>query len=102
MLSLLCLCQMKAIKLKEEVSMPFKTLLSPIRIGSMEVKNRFVVPPMGTCFANQDATVSQRMIDYYSARAKGGFGLITIEVTAVAPEGEAIKTEPGLFLNTGN
>ena len=77
--------------------MPFKTLLSPIRIGSMEVKNRFVVPPMGTCFANPDATVSQRMIDYYSTRAKGGFGLITIEVTAVAPEGEAIKTEPGLW-----
>lgn len=77
--------------------MLFKTLLSPIRIGSMEVKNRFVVPPMGTCFANPDATVSQQTIDYYSARAKGGFGLITIEVTATAPEGEAIKTEPGLW-----
>lgn len=77
--------------------MLFKTLLSPIKIGSMEVKNRFVVPPMGTCFANPDAFVSQQLIDYYAARAKGGFGLITIEVTATAPEGEAIKTQPGLW-----
>ena len=30
--------------------MKFEKLLSSGRIGSMELKNRFVVPPMGTSF----------------------------------------------------
>ena len=65
--------------------MPFTTLLSPIKIGNLEIKNRFVVPPMGTNYANLDGTVSRQMIDYYVERAKGGFGLIIVEVTAVDP-----------------
>lgn len=77
--------------------MRFKKLFEPIRIGSMEVRNRLVVPPMGTNYANSDGTISQRSIDYYTERAKGGFGLITIEVTAVDPTGKAIPNEPGLW-----
>ena len=41
----------------------------------MEVKNRFVVPPMGNNFANTDGTMSDQSVAYYGARAKGGFGL---------------------------
>lgn len=77
--------------------MDFRTLLSPIKIGNMETKNRFVVPPMGTNYANPDGTVSQQMIDYYVERAKGGFGLIIVEVTAVDPLGKAIIFEGGLW-----
>lgn len=33
--------------------MKFKNMFSPIQIGPMTVKNRFVVPPMGNNFANQ-------------------------------------------------
>lgn len=72
-------------------------LLSPIKIGKLEIKNRFVVPPMGTNFANMDGTVSQQLIDYYVARAKGGFGLIIVEVVAVDPLGKAIACEGGLW-----
>ena len=77
--------------------MNFPALLSPIKIGSMEVKNRFVVPPMGSNYANPDGSVSQQLIDYHVARAKGGFGLIIVEVTAVEPAGKAIPFEPGLW-----
>lgn len=63
----------------------------------MEIRNRLVVPPMGTNHANDDSSVSQQFIDYYTERAKGGFGLITIEVTAVDPTGKAIIREPGLW-----
>lgn len=77
--------------------MEFTTLLSPIKIGNLEIKNRFVVPPMGTNYASIDGTVTQQMIDYYTARAKGGFGLIIVEVTAVDPIGKAIICEPGLW-----
>jgi 2,4-dienoyl-CoA reductase-like NADH-dependent reductase (Old Yellow Enzyme family)/thioredoxin reductase len=79
------------------LSMEFSELLSPIKIGLMEVKNRFVVPAMGTNFANPDSTVSQQFIDYWVARAKGGWGLITTEVTAIDPLGKAIPAEPGIW-----
>ncbi|NLL46768.1 MAG: FAD-dependent oxidoreductase [Clostridiales bacterium] len=77
--------------------MDFKVLFSPIRIGNMEVPNRFVVPPMGTNLGNPDGTISQEMIDYWEARAKGGWGLIIVEVTAVDPLGKAIPFQPCLF-----
>ena len=58
-------------------------LFSPIRIGSMELKNRMAMAPMATDFANPDGTISERMIDYYEARARGGVGLIIMEVVTV-------------------
>ncbi len=58
-------------------------LFCPINIGSMEVKNRMVMAPMATDFANPDGTISERLMAYFEARAKGGVGLITSEVTTV-------------------
>ena len=75
----------------------FETLLSPISIGTMQVKNRFVVPPMGTNFGGPDGEVTDQAIAYYTARAKGGFGLIIVEVSAVDPLGKAIPFELGLW-----
>ena len=46
------------------------------RIGNVELKNRFVMAPMGDLTANPDGTVSETTIGYYGARAKGGVGLI--------------------------
>ncbi|MGB2798643.1 MAG: FAD-dependent oxidoreductase [Dehalococcoidia bacterium] len=77
--------------------MLFTNLFSPIKMGSMEVSNRFVIPPMGTNLANPDGTVSQALIDYWTARAKGGWGLLIVEVTAVDPLGRAIPNELGIW-----
>lgn len=77
--------------------MAFDALFQPIKIGSMEVTNRLVKPPMGSNLAEEDHSVGQRMVEYYEEAAKGGFGLVTIEVTAVAPNGLAIAREPGLW-----
>lgn len=60
--------------------MRLEKLLSPGRIGAMELKNRFVVTPMGTNFATYGGEVTEDMIAYYRRRARGGFGLIIIEV----------------------
>ncbi|MGZ3613582.1 MAG: oxidoreductase, partial [Thermodesulfobacteriota bacterium] len=35
------------------------SLFSPIKIKSMELLNRAVMPPMGTNLGNQDGTVSE-------------------------------------------
>lgn len=58
-------------------------LLSPISIGSMRLKNRIVMSPMTTNYANEDQTPSQRLQDYLVERARGGVGLITVEVCSV-------------------
>ena len=61
--------------------MKFPNMFSPVQIGTVTVPNRFVVPPMGNNLANIDGSLSERSLSYYQARAKGGFGLITIEST---------------------
>jgi hypothetical protein len=58
-------------------------LSARIRIGEMDVRNRLVMPAMGSGFANEEGTPSNRMIPYYQRRAKGGAGLIIVELTAV-------------------
>jgi 2,4-dienoyl-CoA reductase-like NADH-dependent reductase (Old Yellow Enzyme family)/thioredoxin reductase len=60
----------------------FKKVFEPTSIGQMKLKNRIVMPPMGTSYAEKDGAVSQRMLDYYEARARGGVGLIIVEGSA--------------------
>ncbi len=60
----------------------YASLFQPGWIGSLEIRNRIVMPPMGTSYADEGGYVSQRLIDYHEARARGGVGLIIVEVTA--------------------
>ena len=60
----------------------FKKIFEPASIGKMKLKNRIVMPPMGTNYAEPGGAVSQRMLDYYEARARGGVGLIIVEGSA--------------------
>jgi 2,4-dienoyl-CoA reductase (NADPH2) len=55
----------------------FFKLFSPIKIGEIELKNRIVMPAMHTGYA-KDAFVTNRLIDFYIERAKGGAALILI------------------------
>ena len=58
-------------------------LSDPIMIRGMRLKNRIVMPPMYTKFATDTGAMSQRMIDFYVERAKGGVAMITVENTCV-------------------
>ncbi len=64
------------------MSKDLKRLFSQGRIGTLKLKNRIVMPPMGTGYHDEGGYVGQRLIDYLEARASGGVGLIIIEVTA--------------------
>jgi 2,4-dienoyl-CoA reductase-like NADH-dependent reductase (Old Yellow Enzyme family)/thioredoxin reductase len=66
-----------------------KHLLSPIRIGSLTISNRVVMPPMGTALGNDDSTVSEANLAYMKRRAQSGAGLIITEITEVHPLGLA-------------
>lgn len=52
-------------------------------IGNLTVKNRLVMAPMGTRLASEIGAVTQRQIEYYAERARGGIGTIITEVTCV-------------------
>ena len=69
--------------------MSLTNLFSPIEIGSLKVKNRIVMPPMATNYASMEGFVTQRMIDYYVERVKGGFGYINVEHTGILEQGKA-------------
>ena len=60
------------------------SLTSPGQIGALALPNRIIVTAMGVSLAEADGTVSQRLIDYHVAQAKGGAGLIIMGVTGVA------------------
>lgn len=77
--------------------MKFDRLLSPGKIGRLEIKNRVVMPPMGTGYADEEGFVTERLARYYQARSEGGTGLIIVEVAAVAPEGRAIQRQIGIW-----
>lgn len=73
--------------------MNYKKLLKPGKIGKMELKNRMVMPGMGTNLAAADGTVSDTIVNYYSRRADGGVGLIITEVCCPDPSGSVIPGE---------
>jgi 2,4-dienoyl-CoA reductase (NADPH2) len=64
--------------------MKFPTLFKPGMIGSMEVRNRIIMAALGTGLADMDGYITQRMIDYYEARAKGGVGLIISQISSIS------------------
>jgi 2,4-dienoyl-CoA reductase-like NADH-dependent reductase (Old Yellow Enzyme family)/thioredoxin reductase len=63
-------------------------LTKPGRIGKLLIRNRMVMAPMGTSYGSPKGEVTQRLIDYLEARAKGGAGLIVVESTLVNPPEE--------------
>ncbi|MGO9566943.1 MAG: FAD-dependent oxidoreductase [Desulfomonilaceae bacterium] len=62
-------------------------LLEPIKIGTLQLSNRVVVPPMGTGLAEAGGIVSEANLAYIKRRAQSGAGLIITEITAVHPAG---------------
>lgn len=54
-------------------------LFAPLAIGSLKLPNRLTVAPMTRVSAEADGRPTQRMVDYYSAFAAGGFGLVITE-----------------------
>ena len=63
-------------------------LFEPFKIGTTELKNRIVMPPMATNFSAEDGSVTKRLKNYYVERARGSVGLIIVEGAYVEPRGK--------------
>ncbi|MBB6215873.1 2-enoate reductase [Anaerosolibacter carboniphilus] len=63
------------------MSTKYNNLFQPLKIGSMEIKNRIVMAAMGVHdneMTKGDGGYTQQGIDYFAERAKGGAGLIVL------------------------
>lgn len=71
-----------------------KHLFKPIVIGTLELKNRMVLPAQVTLFGNELGFVTERLINYHITKAKGGVGLIIIESTCIeSPRGRVVPRQ---------
>jgi NADPH2 dehydrogenase len=69
-------------------------LLKPLKVRSMNLANRLVMPPMATAKAETDGKVTQALLDYYEEKSRGGhISLIIIEHSYIAPEGKAKENQ---------
>ncbi|MBW9171369.1 FAD-dependent oxidoreductase [Clostridium estertheticum] len=83
----------------------YEILFQPMKIGKLEIKNRFVMAPMGPGgLCDADGTYNERGVEYYVERAKGGTGLIITGVTMVENDIEkcALPSMPCPTLNPLN
>ncbi len=66
-------------------------IFEPIEIGKIKIKNRIAMAAIATGgMINSDGTLSQRAVEYYRARIKGGTGLIVTGNAKVENEVEKI------------
>lgn len=74
-----------------------KLLFSPYEINGKRLKNRIVFPPITTCFATQAAEVTEKMIEYYTERARGGAAMLILEPGVTSPCGKLLPRSMGIF-----
>jgi 2,4-dienoyl-CoA reductase-like NADH-dependent reductase (Old Yellow Enzyme family) len=72
-------------------------LLTPAHIGTVEIKNRVVMPSMTTRTADPEGLATDASLAYYAARARGGTGLITVEMASPERAGRHRKRELGIY-----
>jgi N-ethylmaleimide reductase len=73
-----------------------KTFFNPIKIGSLELKNKIVMAPLTRCRADENHNPTDIMAEYYAQRASAG--LIIAEATMVMEHNSAFGArEPGIY-----
>jgi len=76
--------------------MKLNSLIQPIKIGSLELKNRIVFLAADTGYGNEDF-VTDRQIDYYAARSRGGTGLLITGLVLPSSMGKPLPGRMGIY-----
>ncbi|MCP9229223.1 bifunctional salicylyl-CoA 5-hydroxylase/oxidoreductase [Mesorhizobium sp. LMG 17147] len=71
-------------------------MFAPFRLRGMALQNRVVVSPMAQ-YKAVDGCPTDWHFAHYAERAKGGAGLLYIEMTCVSPEGRITPGCPGFY-----
>ena len=75
----------------------FPSLYSPIRIGSLTLKNRIISAPTSQGDVERDGTLGKHNIAYYARKAKGGAALVTIGDGIIHPTGQNHPVQVRLY-----
>jgi anthraniloyl-CoA monooxygenase len=75
---------------------PCPPMFAPFRLRGLELRNRVVVSPMAQ-YKAVDGCPADWHFAHYAERAKGGAGLIFIEMTCVSPEGRITPGCTGMY-----
>ena len=76
--------------------MPDAKLFTPFKVGSLELANRIVVAPMCQYSAEEGRMTDWHLI-HLGHLALSGAALLTIEASAVEPEGRITYADVGLY-----
>ena len=71
-------------------------MFAPFRLRDLELRNRIVVSPMAQ-YKAVDGTPTDWHLIHYGERAKGGAGLVYVEMTCVSADGRISPGCPGLY-----
>ena len=71
-------------------------MFAPFKLREMQLANRIVVSPMAQ-YKAVDGCPTDWHFTHYAERAKGGAGLLYIEMTCVSPEGRITPGCPGFY-----
>lgn len=66
----------------------FPNLYSPLKLGTLTLKNRIIASPSSQGDVENDGTLSLHNIAYYARKAKGGTSLVTVGDGIVHPTGQ--------------
>ena len=62
---------------KSKKTSTFKHLLSPMKLGPVELKNSISLAPMNEAMSGVNGEATEQLLAYFAARAKGGAGLVS-------------------------
>lgn len=74
-----------------------KKLLTPIKIGNIELRNRVIMAPLTRNRSNREGVPNDLMREYYEQRSS--VGLIISEATNISPMGVGYINTPGIWTN---
>lgn len=72
-------------------------LFEPACLGALELKNRLVMTAMSTRLAGPKGEVTKRLLEYYSVRAAGGVGMVTVEEASIHPQSPHVANGLGVY-----
>jgi NADPH2 dehydrogenase len=72
-------------------------LFTIAKIGNILLKNRIIMAPMQQWKGTSEAFATKYHVEHYSARAKGGVGLVIVESTSIAENGRLFQNDIGIF-----
>ena len=75
---------------------PYDMMFSPVKVNRITIKNRLVMAPMGNIsMCDETGRPNEKMLAYFTERAKGGVGLITTGLVPVSHGLDHTITELG-------